>query len=124
MGRYYNGDIEGKFWVGVQSSNDASFFGGTEYEPSSINYSFTEDDMPDIEKGITKCLSELGEYKDKLDAFFKGKNGYNDEMIMKEFNITKEKTSTLLEYYARLELGEKIRKCVAETGQCNFDAEL
>jgi len=27
MGRYYNGDIEGKFWFGIQDSNDASFFG-------------------------------------------------------------------------------------------------
>ena len=27
MGRYYNGDIEGKFWFGVQSSDDADFFG-------------------------------------------------------------------------------------------------
>jgi len=27
MGRYYHGDIEGKFWVAVQSSGDADFFG-------------------------------------------------------------------------------------------------
>jgi hypothetical protein len=27
MGRYYHGDIEGKFWFGVQSSYDADFFG-------------------------------------------------------------------------------------------------
>ena len=27
MGRYYNGQISGKFWVGVQSSNDATYFG-------------------------------------------------------------------------------------------------
>jgi hypothetical protein len=26
MGRYYGGDIEGKFWFAVQSSNDPSFF--------------------------------------------------------------------------------------------------
>jgi hypothetical protein len=26
MGREYNGDIQGKFWFGVQSSNDATFF--------------------------------------------------------------------------------------------------
>ena len=32
MGRYYYGDIEGKFWFGVQSSADASFFGVEEYE--------------------------------------------------------------------------------------------
>ena len=27
MGRYYGGDIEGKFWFGVQSSDDADHFG-------------------------------------------------------------------------------------------------
>ena len=27
MGRYYNGDIEGKFWVAVQPSNAADQFG-------------------------------------------------------------------------------------------------
>jgi hypothetical protein len=27
MGRYYSGQIAGKFWFGVQSSNDASYFG-------------------------------------------------------------------------------------------------
>jgi hypothetical protein len=27
MGRYYHGDIEGKFMFGVQSSDDADFFG-------------------------------------------------------------------------------------------------
>ena len=27
MGRYYRGDIEGKFMLGIQNSNDADFFG-------------------------------------------------------------------------------------------------
>ena len=27
MGRYYDGDIEGKFWFAVQSSDDGEFFG-------------------------------------------------------------------------------------------------
>ena len=27
MGRYYHGDIGGKFWFGIQESDDASFFG-------------------------------------------------------------------------------------------------
>ena len=27
MGRYYDGDIEGKFWFGIQSSADGEFFG-------------------------------------------------------------------------------------------------
>lgn len=34
MGRYYSGDIAGKFWFGVQDSDDAENFGGNieEYE--------------------------------------------------------------------------------------------
>ena len=27
MGRYYRGDIEGKFWFAVQQSDDADYFG-------------------------------------------------------------------------------------------------
>jgi len=41
MGRYYDGDIEGKFWFGVQPSNDGEFFGCVEQEPTDINY-YTE----------------------------------------------------------------------------------
>ena len=52
MGRYYSGDIEGKFWFGVQSSDDASFFGGEMYEPNYIEYEFSKEDLKDIKKGI------------------------------------------------------------------------
>ena len=27
MGRYYDGDIEGKFWFGIQDTSDGDFFG-------------------------------------------------------------------------------------------------
>ena len=27
MGRHYDGDIEGKFWFAVQSSDDGEYFG-------------------------------------------------------------------------------------------------
>jgi hypothetical protein len=37
MGRYYTGDIEGKFMFGVQSSDDANFF-GVEGESRSLDY--------------------------------------------------------------------------------------
>ena len=123
-GRYFSGDIEGKFWVAVQASDDASFFGGNASKPNYINYYFEKGDLPDIQNGIEKCKKELGDYKAKLDKFFDRENGYNDEMIVKEFEITKEKVKTLLEWYARLELGEKILKCVEENGECSFVAEL
>jgi len=29
MGRYYTGDIVGKFWFAIQSSDDASHFGAS-----------------------------------------------------------------------------------------------
>ena len=69
-------------------------------------------------------MDRLGKYKALLDVFFEEHNGYNDEMIMAEFAIDKEKVAELLVWYARLELGEKIVKCVEENGYCSFTAEL
>ena len=45
MGRYYSGDIEGKFWFTVQSSNAADRFGSIGYEPSYLEYYFDEDNF-------------------------------------------------------------------------------
>jgi len=120
MGRYYSGDIEGKFWFGVQSSNDADFFGVEGCEPSYIDYYFDEDNLPDIKAGIKKCKEALGDNKKKLDEFFKKNQMYNDEMLTKAgFTDIKE----LMKWYARLILGKKILKCVKAQGDCSFSAE-
>lgn len=119
MGRYYSGDIEGKFWFGVQPSSDADFFGVTGYQPNYLEYYFDERDLDNIKEGIGKCRRELKGNKLKIDKFFKENNGYNDEMLLKA-GINPE----LLEWYARLSLGNKIYKCVKEHGYCNFQAEL
>lgn len=124
MGRFYSGDIEGKFWFGVQDSDDASFFGGWETDVRELHYEFEEKDLPKIKKGIAECKEKLGEYEKKLDAFFKEKGSYNDEMIMKEMGVDKKKVATILKWYARLELGRKILDCVETQGHCYFDAEL
>jgi hypothetical protein len=124
MGRYYNGDIEGKFWFGVQSSDDADFFGQQGQEPSQLNYYFDEDDLPDVNKGIDKCISYLGEMRNKLDQYFKAKDCYNDKELAKHFKITERQVSKYLEWYARLQLGEQIRDCINKIGHCEFEAEL
>jgi hypothetical protein len=138
MGRYYWGDIEGKFWFGVQSSDDADFFGGERTEPTAINYSYTEDDIKDIQDGITNCEAALGEYQTKLAVFFspsgEGYAGYTDAMLAKYLGIEMKegtnwdardgKINELLEWYARLELGKQILKSVKDTGQCCFEAEI
>ena len=124
MGRYYNGDIEGKFWFGVQSSTDASYFGGEQGEPNFVNYCFEKEDIPSIKEGINSCKKELKGFKSKLDQFFKDKDAYNEEQLAKALKIPVIKVKFLLGWYARLELGEKILKCVQDTDECNFEAEL
>lgn len=56
MGRMYSGDIDGKFWFAVQSSDDPSFFGGEETEPNVIEYFFGEEHLKDIKAGIRANL--------------------------------------------------------------------
>jgi len=137
MGRYYNGDIEGKFWFGVQSSDDASFFGGKQGEPNHINFYFNKDDLLDIKKGLKECEEELGDYLKKMDKFFDENNSYNDEQLAKYLEIPmidkkvgkviyqeNPKVKELLKWYARRILGQKILKCVEETEYCEFEAEL
>lgn len=124
MGRYYSGDIEGKFWFGIQSSNDADFFGVEGMRPDRLNYYFEKEDLNKVEKGIKICLEKLGEFKEKLDNFFKEKDSYNDKQIVDELLIKEEEVQNLLEWYARLHLGEQIKKCLEEHGECSFEAEL
>jgi|SRR5579872_287077 len=126
MGRYYSGDIEGKFWFAVQSSNDADFFGVEGTPPNQLDYYFSDTDLPAVEQALQKCKDALGEWRAKLDSFFgeggPGYNGYNDKMLV-DYGIAAGEIVRLLEWYARLELGEKIRKCISEHGSCSFEAE-
>ena len=128
MGRYYNGDIEGKFWFGVQSSADADFF-GKEGSPNYLSYYYDEEDLTTIEVGLKNCKNTLGKYFKEIEKFFsdleKSKEmGYNDEMIEKALKIPNKRVKFILEWYARWKLGEKIRKCVKKNKYCSFEAEL
>lgn len=118
MGRYYNGDINGKFWFALQSSNAPDRFGVTGVEPNTINYYFSEDDLEDVEKEIKKIQDNLGDKINTLDEFFKTKDSYNDDDLL-ELGISEQD----LRDYADLDLGIKIRDCINENGQCDFDAE-
>jgi len=124
MGRYYSGDIEGKFWFGVQDSNDASFFGGEELEPHFINYEFLESDLEEIREGLATCKKELRPHKTKMAKFFKSRETYSDEQLASELIMAPSKIASLLVWYARYTLGKKILKCVEKQGCCYFDAEL
>jgi hypothetical protein len=148
MGRYYSGDIEGKFWFGVQSSDDASSLGGfpeyvygdedvdgdeeERYEEDAIGllYRFGPEQEEDLSEAIYKCKKELGEFIEKLDKFFEENDSYNDSNLALalgvdgSLGVDESKVRFLLVYYARLKFGEKIQNCLNENGQCNFTADL
>lgn len=123
MGRYYSGDIEGKFWFAVQSSMAADRFGAVAMEPNYVQYYFDEDNLPDIEAELEKIRNTLGENLEKLDSFFSSINGYNDDMLVKQ-GFKKDEIKSLLVDYADYKLGIQIKECIENTGQCAFDAEL
>ena len=52
MGRYYSGDIEGKFWFALQSSDAADRFGVVGTQPNVLNYYFDESDLEAVEEEI------------------------------------------------------------------------
>ena len=119
MGRYYHGDIEGKFWFAVQSSMAAQRFGGQVEDQTHVDFYFRSEDLDDINAEIKRIEDFLGDKKEAIDDFFKDNNGYNDEML-EAATITGEQLSL----YADLKLGIQIRDCVVEKGHCYFEAEL
>ena len=118
MGRYYSGDIEGKFWFAVQSSGAADRFGVQGYQPDVLNYNFQEEDLEGVEEEIKNIEESLGDQLQVIEKFFAEINGYNDKML-EEAGISKEELSE----YADLGLGRQIRDCIKENGGCSFEAE-
>ena len=119
MGRYYDGDINGKFWFGLQSSNAADRFGVEGEPPAELHYWFDTDHLEDIEAEILNIETALGDKLEVIEQFFLANNGYTDEKL-KEAGITQGELSE----YADLKLGIKIRDCVKENSECSFTAEL
>lgn len=127
MGRYYNGDIEGKFWFGVQSSTAPERFGARKSDPGYINYSFESNDLKKVDDELKEIEVKMGVYLEALDDFFSNNNGYNDQMLTeyaKSKNLGQKKIIAMLEDYADYKLGVKIRNCIQKRGYCDFTAEF
>lgn len=125
MGRYYSGDIEGKFWFGVQSSTAADRFGSEHFEPNYVSYYFDERHLPHIRNELKYIEDVIGKKNMKLlDKFFNDTNGYNDE-IMEEYKKGLSKIwNDHKANYADYRLGKKIKDCIEKNGECSFEAEL
>ena len=72
MGRYYHGDIEGKFWFGVQSSTDAEFF-GVEGNANFLHYYFDEDNKKDVIKTWSRSSMIIPDFVGQTIAVHNGK---------------------------------------------------
>lgn len=71
MGRFYTGDIEGKFWFGIQSSSDISeLVSYDEHKPTYIWKSCScdvDDDLPEDDKYCKACFSSKNEHIDTVE---------------------------------------------------------
>lgn len=126
MGRYYSGDIEGKFWTFQSSMTPEKF--GCSSSNNIVNFYIDKENIVFCKKQINQLKYKLKDYLELLDDYFDCRNGYNEEEIK---NYLEEKTgkkikniNKIISWYADLELGEKILKCVKENGFCSFEAEL
>lgn len=128
MGRYYSGDIDGKFAFGIQDSDAANRFGVIGQIPNFLEYYFTTDDLEELQKELKNIEDAFGGHKPALKIYF---DLYKTEVdapltfqsYLKEGGLPELTESQLSEYYDYL-LGRKILECIQETGSCSFDAEL
>ena len=81
MGRYYNGDIEGKFWFGVQSSSSADRFGVQGFQPEYIEYQFNEEDKAGVEAELKRINKSLGDQLQLMEDFFSKHVSYTDDKL-------------------------------------------
>jgi hypothetical protein len=123
MGRYYEGDINGKFMFGVQDSDASERFGGTEIENNYTTYYFDEDDLEDIETELNSIEKNFGDSIDKIEEFFDQKGSFTTEKLAEFLCKSKEEAHLCLEEYADYKMGKEIRDCVKLNGQCEFTAE-
>lgn len=122
MGRYYYGDIEGKFWFGVQKSNCAERFGGE----LRLSFEFDSEcgDLENVNVELERIKENLGVYLSKIDKFFKlNKDGYTNEKLSEYLGVNENRLRFLLSDYADYKLGLKIKKCLIKKGRCQFECE-
>ncbi len=121
MGRYYSGDIDGKFMFAVQPSKAGERFFAKETEPEYIEYEISRDDYSKIIEELEKIKSS-GSVDRVQDMFDKTDYGWNDT-IQKENGVSDEDLSE----YADYQLGMKVKVWFdqnQEDNYLNFTAEI
>lgn len=124
MGRAYFGDIDGRFYFGVQSSYAADRFGVAGVQPEELYYYYSDSDLQEVKDEILKIENSLGSKLAKLDEFYLENAYYAEDDLCQLLSVDHVQIADILSQYADLELGRKIRDCIEENGRCHFIAEL
>lgn len=122
MGRYYSGDINGKFWFAIQGSDAPERFGAFERDREYIDYIIDSESLPDIIEEIKKIesnpkvqlLMKLCDESDTISI---------TDAWQKENGVSRED----LAEYADLTLGRKIRdffESDSDNDYCEIQADL
>lgn len=121
MGRYYSGDIKGKFMFAVQRSDAGERFGAYEVDSNVIRYSVDRECYELIVEEL-RLIEESGAIEKVQKMFEEGQIfGWDDE-IAEKYGVSRKN----LEDYADYEMGMKIKQWFDDNPKENylhFDAE-
>ena len=131
MSRYYEGDIQGKFAFGIQSSTAADRFGVTGEPPSYLEYYFDEDNIDKLRAELNNIHKSLDKYGDLIKIYCELLYHELDSLHFMDLRSYIEKAnikpptceSVWSDMYDYI-LGKRILDCILEKGDCQFTAEL
>ena len=120
MGRFYSGDIEGKFAFAIQPSNAPERFGASENQ-NYIDYYIDGSQIDEVREEVKQIETEHADQIKRIEKMFDKNKGYNDS-TMEKYGVTKLGMSE----YADLRLGRQILKYLEENPEegCRIEAEL
>ena len=128
MGRYYTGDIEGKFAFGEQASDTADQF-GVQGQPQYLEYYFSTNNISEVRARLTELEESFGEYKTPILTYIDLFGCEPYEQVIPLSTYLERAGMKLLEgkklsNYFDYSLGRQILQCIGEKGECSFSAEL
>jgi len=104
MGRYYNGDVQGKFWFAIQGSDAPERFGAFERDREYIDYIIDRESLPEIIEEIKSIESNP-----KVQLLMKLCDEADTISITDAWKKENDISTEDLAEYADLTLGRKIR---------------
>ena len=119
MGRYYKGDVNGKFMTGVQWSDAHERFGAVEENTGYVDYVVYRGSYNEILKELNKIDKESIE---RVKNMFDKVSGYNDG-IQRRFQVTNKDLSDYADYIIGMELKEFFDNN-KHSNQCSFVSEF